>query len=165
MRFKKYVIVALLSVLTISVAIGQNANMTEQLKLAKEAAGKFDINLGQNPQSASFETEKLDDDTFRELKSQFETESNLRAIILVESGITWVFHRYDRWWLPFAWFAGISAPLVTLGIIRDNGALTGTGLVLGAIAGGVGYFTMEKSEVADLKNSFKGNSAVFIVKK
>jgi hypothetical protein len=149
-----------------SVTFAQKADLSAQWATAKVAAEKFDIQTGSMPaNSIGFATDTVDSDTFRELKKTFESDSGIRAVLLVEKGSTWVFQRYNRYWWPAMWGGIIAVPLVAVGAVNNEPIAIITGVVLGAGGAVVGFFTMEKSEVANIKNDYKGPAAVFILKK
>ncbi|MBN8705234.1 MAG: hypothetical protein J0L62_05125 [Bacteroidetes bacterium] len=148
-----------------SVTFAQKADLSSQWEVAKAAAAKYDIETGSMPgNSVGFATDTVDSDTFRELKKTFESDQHIKAVLLVEKGSTWVFQRYNRYWWPAMWGGIIAVPLVTVGALNDVPAAIITGVVLGAGGAIVGFFTMEKSEVANIKNDSKGPAAVFILK-
>ncbi|MCA0446636.1 MAG: hypothetical protein LCH54_10445 [Bacteroidetes bacterium] len=149
-----------------SLTFAQKADLSSQWATAKAAAAKYDIETGSIPaNSIGFAADTVDSDTFRELKKSFESDGGIKAVILVEKGSTWVFQRYNRYWWPAMWGGIIAVPLVAVGALNDVPAAIVTGAVLGGIGAGVGFYTMEKSEVANIKNDSKGPAAVFILKK
>lgn len=136
-----------------------------QWSQVKAMAPKHDISLPSTmPMGQEFTTEKVDNDTFSELKATFEAKKDIRAIFLVESNNTWVFYRSNRWWMPIA-LGAIGVPVMGLGIARDNGTLIGIGAGLSVVGAVVGYFLQENSVYTNDSSPYKGKAAVFILKK
>lgn len=140
-------------------------SLTVQWDQAKAAAKVYGIDVPANPLAGQvFDSEKVDNETFAELKATFESDKSITAIFLVETKNTWVFYRNNRWWMPLA-LGAIGLPVIGLGAARDSGTLIGVGVGLSVVGGVVGFFLQENTVYTNEPSPYSGKSAVFIKKK
>lgn len=140
-------------------------NLSVQWEQAKAAAKVYGIDVPATPLAGQvFDAEKVDNETFSELKATFESDKSISVIFLVESKNTWVFYRNNRWWMPLA-LGAVGLPVIGLGAARDSGTLIGVGAGLSVAGGIVGYFLQENTVYTNEASPYSGKAAVFIKKK
>ena len=140
-------------------------SLSVQWDQAKAVAQVYGIDVPATPLAGqAFDVEKVDNETFAELKATFEADKSISAIFLVESKNTWVFYRKNRWWMPLA-LGAVGLPVIGLGAARDSGTLIGVGAGLSIAGGIVGYFIQESTDYTNQASPYSGKAAVFIKKK
>lgn len=156
---------AVLGLIAAMVTLVNAQDLSKQWEVAKPTLKNLGLPTEAMPSKSLALADSVDDDTFRELKSTFEDDATIKALILVESKATWVMERKKNLWAPAIWFGAIAGPLVGLGVALDQPGATVGGLVAGSAAAAVSYFYFSDSkEIRDFSNTYKGNAAVFIIR-